>query len=225
MTKRTTESPIDMHSPSEERHRVSLADEVMDGYAGTYKLNESIVMTVARDADHLSTRLTGQAWVAHYPMSDTEFFATIVDATLSFARDEQGHATSLTLHQHGKHVTMQRIDAADAQRIEASMVDKIHSQLATPGSEAALRRLIDGITSGAPDFAEMSNGLADATREQLPRLQAGVNHMGVVQTVQFLGVGNQGWDVYHVRHERGSSIWRIAWSGKVIDGALVASGP
>src|SRR5258705_9049163 len=112
-----------MNQPSEERHPVSLADEVMDGYAGTYKLNDKIVMTVAREGDHLSTRLTGQAWVAHFPMSDTEFYATIVDATLSFARDDQGHATSLTLHQHGKHVTMACIDAADAEKIEASMVE------------------------------------------------------------------------------------------------------
>jgi bla regulator protein BlaR1 len=47
-----------------------------------------------------------------------------------------------------------------------------------------------------------------------------------VGAVQFIGVGNQGWDVYQARHESGMSIWRIHLAANgIIDGALVTSGP
>jgi hypothetical protein len=39
----------------------------MDGNALTCKLNNKTVMTVARNGGDLSTRLTGEAWVAHFP--------------------------------------------------------------------------------------------------------------------------------------------------------------
>ena len=118
------------------------------------------------------------------------------------------------------------IDAASAQKISAATAAKIQSQTATPGSEAALRRLIEGISTGKPNFAEMSPALADATRQQLPHLSAAMAHLGPVQSVEFRGVGNQGWDMYDVRQENGSSQWRIALGADgIITGALVTAGP
>lgn len=96
----------------------------------------------------------------------------------------------------------------------------------TPGSEAALRRLIAGILSGQPNYGEMSPELAQATRRQLPMLQPGLAAMGAVRSVAFRGVGNDGWDVYDVKHEHGWTLWRIAL-GKdgIIAGALVTPAP
>ena len=121
---------------------------------------------------------------------------------------------------------MQRIDAATAQQITSRTEEKVKSQSASPGTEAALRRLIDGIISGKPNYDEMSAVLAEATRQQLPNLQPGLAELRAVQSVRFLGVGAQGEDVYSVRHENGASHWRIALDSKgTISTAWVTPGP
>ena len=121
---------------------------------------------------------------------------------------------------------MQRIDAATAQQITNWTEEKVKSQSASPGTETALRRLIEGIITGSPNYDEMSALLAEATRQQLPNLQSGLVELGTVRSVTFLGVGAQGEDVYSVRHENGASHWRIALDSKgVISTAWVTPGP
>lgn len=215
-----------MNEPSKEHQQVHVESSVMDKYVGAYRTNEYVIMTVKRDGDHLVMQMTGQGPVPHFPQSDTEYFAKIIDATISFVLNAQGHTTALVLHQGGRDRTMPRIDASTAEKIEAMTEAKVRNQTPTPGSDAALKRLIAGLESGNPNYSEMSPELAEATRDQLPRLHAGLTRMGGVQSLQFLGVGNQGWDTYSVRYERGSSIWRISLtSDGQIYGALVTSGP
>jgi hypothetical protein len=159
-------------------------------------------------------------------MTDTEFFAKTVKVTQRFVVDDQGYVTSTTVHQNGKEQTLPRIPTAEGERIEATVAAKVKSQIATSGTDAALRRNIEGLQSGNPIYSEMSPDLQEATRKQLPDLKESLNRMGPVESVQFVGVGNQGWDIYQVTHESGPTIWRIhlAQNG-IIDGLLVQSGP
>jgi hypothetical protein len=199
---------------------------ILDDYIGFYQFNDSAVFTVTREADHLLTRLTGQRDAPIYPQSPTEFFSDVVDAQITFVPREGRPATSLILHQGGVNFHMQRIDAATAQQITSRTEEKVKSQSASPGTEAALRRLIEGIISGQPNYDEMSALLAEATRQQLPNLQSGLAELRAVQSVTFLGVGAQGEDVYSVRHENGAAHWRIALDSKgTISTAWVTPGP
>lgn len=53
-----------------------------------------------------------------------------------------------------------------------------------------------------------------------------MNRLGPVESVRFVGVGNQGWDIYQVIHDSGSSTWRIHLADNgIIDGLLVQAGP
>jgi hypothetical protein len=82
------------------------------------------------------------------------------------------------------------------------------------------------LQSGNPLYAEMSTGLQEATREQLPRIKEDLDRIGPVENVRFVGVGNQGWDIYQVTHDSGSSTWRIHLADNgIIDGLLVQVGP
>jgi bla regulator protein BlaR1 len=219
-------SPPAMNGPSETTAHIAVGADILDRYAGTHQLSETLVLTVRREGDHLSAKLTGQTWLPYLPTSTHEFTNADVKATLNFADASQKPADAVVLHQHGKDLRMPRVSEADGDRIEAELRAKIKSQKATPGSEAALRKLIAGIMSGDPNYSDMSPALQEATRERLPRLKEGINQMGPVGTVQFIGVGNQGWDVYQARHESGMSIWRIHLAANgIIDGALVTSGP
>jgi hypothetical protein len=219
-------SPADNPSGQPARQKVAVDAAILESYAGFYQFSDNAVFTVTRDADHLLTRLTGQRDVPIYPQSPTEFFADVVDAQITFVPGEGGPATSLILHQGGANFHVQRIDAATAQQITRRAEEKVKSQSASPGTEAALLRLIDGIISGKPNYDEMSELLAEATRQQLPNLQSGLTEMRAVQSVRFLGVGAQGEDVYTVRHENGASHWRIALDSEgMISTAWVTPGP
>jgi hypothetical protein len=223
-----TESPPPANNPSGQpaRQKIVVAAATLDDYVGFYQFTDNAVYTVARDADHLLTRLTGQRDVPFHAQSPTEFFNDDVHAQITFVRGERGPATSVILHQGGASYPMQRIDAATAQQITSRIEEKVKSQSASPGTEAALRRLIEGIISGKPNYDEMSALLAEATRQQLPNLQSGLVELRAVQSVRFLGVGAQGEDVYSVRHENGASHWWIALDSKgTISTAWVTPGP
>jgi hypothetical protein len=208
------------------RQKVALDAVILDGYTGFYRLDDNAVFTVTREADHLLTHLPGQIHVPFHAQSPTEFFSEIVDAQITFVGDGRGPATSVILHQGGVSYPMPRIDATVARQIASRAEERMKSQTPSPGTEAALRRLIDGIVSGNPNYDEMGAMLAEATRQQLPRLQPSLAELRTVESVTFLGVGAQGEDVYSVRHENGATHWRIALDSKgAISTAWVTPGP
>ena len=90
--------------------------------------------------------------------------------------------------------------------------------------EAALRELVEGILSGSPSYAGVTPDVAQ-TQLQLAVSRSGLRGNGEVQSIEFQGVGGQGWATYEVRQERGTTRWRItlAADGK-ISGALVQPG-
>jgi hypothetical protein len=79
------------------------------------------------------------------------------------------------------------------------------TQTQTPGSEAALRRLIADIASGHPTYKSVS----PVARLQLLKLQASIATKGAVQSIEFRGVSNTGDDKYDVKQQHGSSQWYI----------------
>jgi Domain of unknown function (DUF3471) len=219
-------SPPNVDHAGAARQEVSVDAATLDGYAGFYKFTDNAVLTVTRDGNQLLIRLTGQQTVPVYAEDKTDFFAKAVNAQITFVTDAKGEATSLVLHQAGHDIPMQRVDAATAQQIASRTDEKVKSQSASSGTEAALRRLVDSIISGSPNYNEMSPMLAEATRKQLPKLEAFVARLGAVKSVKFLGVGPQGEDVYTVWQENGPSHWRIALdSNGTISTAMVTPGP
>jgi Glyoxalase superfamily protein/Domain of unknown function (DUF3471) len=201
--------PADVDSQKGERQEIHVDADILDRYVGHYQLLEQAVMTISRDGDQLISCLTGQRSVPLYGESKTRFFAKVVNAQISFMTDKAGRAESLVLHQNGHDISMERIDAAEAKRIEDLVTAKVKSQSPSPGTESALRRLIEGIMTGKPDYEEMDPKLAEATREQLSNLHADLGEAGSIKSISFTGVGGGGSDVYFVQHENLTRYWRI----------------
>ena len=90
----------------------------------------------------------------------------------------------------------------------------------TPSPTAAsLRRYIDSLEAGKPNYEEMSPLLADTVREQLPQIEAIIHRMGAFQSMVFKGVDGNGMELYEVTFEHGRAEWRIApltSDGKVV---------
>ena len=95
-------------------------------------------------------------------------------------------------------------------------------QVPTPGSEAMLRRMLDGIVAGKPNLQEMNPQLAAAISQDLPKLQGKLAALGPVQSIQLVSVDKAGMDVYEVRHKHGSSQWSVELDARgILVGAMV----
>ena len=197
------------HINKAERREIQVDAAILDHYVGFYRLSDRAVMTISRDGGQLLSRLTGQRDVPLYGESITKFFAKVVDAQLSFVADKSKKAQALILHQHGRDVSMKRIDAAEAKQIEGLITEKVNNQSPSAETEPALRRLIEGIRTGKPNYEEMTPPLADLTRKQLSHLHADISEAGLIQSIRFVGVGSAGADVYRVQHEHRTLHWRI----------------
>ncbi len=87
--------------PPKERQAVKLDPKLYDAYAGEYQLATNKVFTIRRDGDRLMAHLTGQSFLEIFPESETNFFYKVVDARITFVKDNQGRVTDLILHQSG----------------------------------------------------------------------------------------------------------------------------
>ena len=107
--------------------------------------------------------------------------------------------------------TWPRVDAVAAQQILANNKVKFQSQTPTPGSEPALRRLIDAVRMGKCDEHEVAPWFAKLCEETQADLHWGQIYAswGAVQSVEFIRVDYSGGDVYSVRQEHGRSEWMI----------------
>lgn len=191
------------------RREIEIDISVLDHYVGFFRMADQAVMTISRDGKQLVSRLTGQPSVPIYGESKTEFFAKLVDAQISFIARRSGNVDSLVLHQNGREFPMKRIDANEAEQVERLAEEKIEKQSPSDGTEQALRRMIENMVVGKPDYSEMSAGLADLVRQQWPDVHSDLAKAGMVKSFRFVGVGSGGADVYAVQHENRSLYWRI----------------
>ena len=183
--------------------------ELYGNYVGYYQLESSDIIVIRRDGERMTGRMLGQGAIEFFPTGATgEFFARAVSARLTFDTDAQGHATALILHQ-GKDFPAPRMDDAMGKRIADALDARVRAQTANPGSEAALRRLYAGQLAGKPAIELMSPGLANVARQQVDDLKKSAVQLGNIQSIEFRGVGDNGYDVYFAKHEHALVTWRI----------------
>jgi len=84
-----------------ERTAVKIDPKILDAYAGQYELNPNFIITMTREGDSLMTQATGQPKFELFPESETKFFLKVVEAQVTFVKDDKGVVTHLILHQGG----------------------------------------------------------------------------------------------------------------------------
>lgn len=202
--------PPNAASSSPEHTEISLAPTVLDRYVGSYQLFPNTVMKVTREGNCLVTQLTGQGKVEIFAEREDEFFSKMVDAQITFETDAQGRVTGLVLHQGGADRPAARISDVVAAQIQQALSLRRQNNTPQPGSETALRRSIDEDTRGQPDYSQMSPLLAEAARQQMPKIQPFMSGLGALQSLTFRTVGQRGEDIYDVKFENGATEWGIA---------------
>ena len=89
--------------------------------------------------------------------------------------------------------------------------------------EEMLRRYIEGVGKGQPDYEQMTSEVADITRQQLPFDQAILARLGALRAVSFRGVTALDSDIYVAQFANGSAEWRIGVRNGTI--TKIALGP
>lgn len=190
-------------------------------YAGNYEIATMTVLQIRLRNGQLLGTFPGMKPQALTRASGEEFRFGNTSAHIRFALDAAGQVTALTLQQNGAATEAPRISAVRVDAIDSAVEARKRAQTATPGGEAALRRLIVGIESGNPDYAGLSPQLAAGTRALLSKLQALMKPLGALHSIDFRGIDRKGWDRYVVRFKRGTALWDIALDSH---GVLVGAG-
>lgn len=101
------------------------------------------------------------------------------------------------------------LSAKRRDEIQADIDQRVKTQKASPGSEAAVRRLIDELRLGRPNYDLMSSQMARETRRRVADEQATIAKLGALQSVTFKGVGPAGPNIFQTTFEKGALQWRV----------------
>jgi len=194
---------------------ISAADEpitpdvtALDRYVGHYFRNRALgVSTITRKDTKLILEPIGQPALELEQTGEADFALPTFDLMLRFERIEDGAAKRLVFWQRGTARRLERTDAQTARVIKQTILDRIKDRLPMPGSQEALRKMLD---AGNPNYDQMSPEFAQVRRGQQPYWQVVGQYLGAIVSIEFLGISNQGWDIYQVQHEKDVHRYRIA---------------
>ncbi|SDB50130.1 CubicO group peptidase, beta-lactamase class C family [Flavobacteriaceae bacterium MAR_2010_188] len=83
---------------------VSVEDAVLESYVGNYELAPGFVLTVTKYDNQLKAQATGQEENPIFPKSQNVFYLKVVEAQLTFNKNEAGEVESVTLLQGGQEI-------------------------------------------------------------------------------------------------------------------------
>ena len=136
------------------------------------------------------------------PLTNTNFEGTgvkpdlAVDETLAF----QAAMREIVASNPAKYAALKaEVESQSAEDVfvEARLL-KFRDQ-PQPGGEAAVRGLLSGIASGKPDYAQMSEELAQIVKDDFDFFHTDMRELGEAKSVKFIGVNPRGLDDYEVR--------------------------
>ncbi len=98
--RRTADAPVILFPTAEE----------LAAYTGRYQLAPGLIFEVNRQAGHLFVKLTGQQALPVFPIRADHFVYDVVEAALTFERDDTHAITAIVLHQHGQNQRAPRLE-------------------------------------------------------------------------------------------------------------------
>lgn len=164
------------------------------------------------------------------PVTNTNFEGAgvkpdlIVDETLAF----QAAMREIVARNPAKYAALES-DIENQSGVDAFVEDRLLKFRDQPqtGGEAAVRSLLSGIASGQPDYARMSNTLAQTVRDDLDFFRKDMRAFGEAKSIRFTGVNSMGLDDYEVRSETAAkrfSIYLDAY-GKIVTAGFYPTVP
>ncbi|MBO0931326.1 serine hydrolase [Fibrella aquatilis] len=82
---------------------------VLASYVGEYQLAPSFSIKVTQQGSRLLAQATGQEQFEIFAQSPTEFYYKVVDAQVSFVKNDKGEVDGMVLHQGGRNIPGKRV--------------------------------------------------------------------------------------------------------------------
>jgi CubicO group peptidase (beta-lactamase class C family) len=187
------------------RTLVEVKPERLTRLNGAYEFNDGSIYIVRRHGGRLEGRQLGQAPVELFTSSDHELFARVVDLVVRFeGADGTTMAMRLRLGETERRAV--RATEAESRKVFAwldSTERRFREQTADPRSEASIRSLLAGITSGEPHYRGLSPALADSIGQQLSVLRPWFAWLGDLKSLTFERVDANGRDEYRGHFSQG----------------------
>jgi len=89
---------------------VIVPDAILETYIGKFELMPSFILTVTKEGSQLKAQATGQPVFDVFPKSENEFYLKVVNAQLTFNKNDSGEIDSVTLLQGGQEIKGKRIE-------------------------------------------------------------------------------------------------------------------
>jgi serine-type D-Ala-D-Ala carboxypeptidase/endopeptidase len=96
-------------TPPKERAEIKVDAKILEAYVGEYQMTPDFKITVTREADKLFAQATDQPRFPVFAESQTNFFLKVVEAQITFVKDDKGQVTQLILHQGGQNTPAKKI--------------------------------------------------------------------------------------------------------------------
>ena len=103
-------------------------------------------------------------------------------------------------------------DDAEQARFQAALEERIKDRQPAPGSEAALRHIIESLARGAPDYAALAPDRANTLRISSAGFSARLRKFGALQSIAFKSTNQNGVDAFAVTFEHAQTDWSISLS-------------
>jgi serine-type D-Ala-D-Ala carboxypeptidase/endopeptidase len=104
-----SQSALQKFTPTKPRAEIPVAAEILQTYVGEYQLAPKTFISVTREDDKLFAQVTDQSKFRVFAESQSKFFYRVVDAQISFVKDDKGQVTQLILHQGGQNIPGKKI--------------------------------------------------------------------------------------------------------------------
>jgi len=88
--------------------QINVPETLLKSYIGIYELGPSIEIDVTKEDKQMYVQLTGQQKFPIYASSQNEFYLKVVEASVTFNKNENGETESITMHQNGQNQTAKK---------------------------------------------------------------------------------------------------------------------
>jgi tetratricopeptide (TPR) repeat protein len=109
MLKRLEAPSVPAANGSAPTSAASVDPKLYDAFVGVYEVDPTFSATVFKDGDKLMTQATGQPAFELYPDGGDNFYLKVVEAKVTFMRDDKGVVAGLVIHQGGRDIPGKKI--------------------------------------------------------------------------------------------------------------------
>ena len=182
----------------------------IDDLVGHYRLDSGQVLTLENVNGKVVVKTRGLSQNVLTVTPEGHFNYPASSAYLTFGATTDGPTKSLQYHFEDRAYTAIRMDDAAFKADSDAWDLKIKNQTASPECAVSLKRLIDEIRAGEPDYSKLSPQLARTLRLQLQMLQSRFTTAGPTKDITFKSVNASGSEIFDVTFENGSTTtWMV----------------